>query len=266
MSPCTESIDLGRIILTVDLKYLLLNLDSATIRLARRRLENINGWDALLLNVFDTWRHDFFSQALKVVGRVRSLSYFTSIGGALADVFLVPYSEFQKKGDATAALVGFVTAGGKAVMTVAEQTVHLSSRLFSGAQSAAEAAVRFISGQNGSTNAEAPSHTSAFANPPANAAEGAAQAVQSLVYELREARDHIIYVPLSEWESKGAAGIAKEAVRAVPLAVLKPVVGVTKGVSKLLIGLRSQLNARQRVMDMEKYRSPQRLRKDSKTE
>jgi autophagy-related protein 2 len=96
--------------------------------------------------------------------------------------------------------------------------------------------------------------TSKYANQPDNVAEGLQQGLETVTRQLREARDSIFVMPLAEFEKNGFQSAVKQVARAVPIAVLKPVIGTTAGLSKVLLGVRNQIDKTEKVISEDKYR------------
>lgn len=74
------------------------------------------------------------------------------------------------------------------------------------------------------------------ASQPAGVLDGLSQAYDSLTRGMREAVHTIVAVPKSEYKRHGAHGAIKAAVRGVPVAVLRPIIGTTEAVARTLLG------------------------------
>ena len=66
----------------------------------------------------------------------------------------------------------------------------------------------------------------------------------------------IIAVPLEDYTKGGAKGALKSAVRAIPVAVLAPVIGATEALSFTLLGIRNSLSPGVKHDEDAKYASP----------
>ncbi|KAJ2547531.1 Cytochrome c oxidase subunit 4 [Coemansia sp. RSA 1933] len=114
---------------------------------------------------------------------------------------------------------------------------------------------------------------SKYARQPENFSEGMRQAYTSLRSNMGSAMQTILAIPVvvqesttgegeDEYGGNGAAsgrspvhGSVKAVVRAVPVAVLKPMIGATEAVSKTLLGLRNTMEPARRGQLEDKYKS-----------
>jgi len=94
------------------------------------------------------------------------------------------------------------------------------------------------------------------ANQPSGVLDGLQQAYESLTAGLQDAAHTIVAVPASQYRRHGAKGAAKAAMRAVPVAVLRPLIGSTEAVSRALMGLRNALDPETRHDLDVKYKTP----------
>ncbi|KAJ2004100.1 autophagy- protein 2 [Coemansia thaxteri] len=123
-----------------------------------------------------------------------------------------------------------------------------------------------VGGRRGSFN------KSKYARQPENLSEGMRQAYMSLRSNMGDAVQTILAIPVVVQESigedgtEGAAGDSvpgrspvhgsvRAVVRAVPVAVLKPMIGATEAVSKTLLGLRNTMEPTRRGQLEDKYKS-----------
>lgn len=51
----------------------------------------------------------------------------------------------------------------------------------------------------------------------------------------------IIAVPIEEYSRAGPQGAMRSVIRAVPVAILRPVIGLTEGISKVALGVRNDI-------------------------
>ncbi|KAF9953835.1 autophagy- protein 2 [Mortierella alpina] len=118
-------------------------------------------------------------------------------------------------------------------------------------------------GQSGSSGSSlsAPAGTSSktnrvskYANQPADINEGMELAYKSLSKNIGTAAHTIFAVPMEVYERTGAQGSVRAVIRAVPVAVLKPMIGATEAFSKVLIGIRNSIDPAQRLQMEDKYK------------
>ncbi|KAF9283325.1 autophagy- protein 2 [Mortierella alpina] len=95
---------------------------------------------------------------------------------------------------------------------------------------------------------------SKYANQPADINEGMELAYKSLSKNIGTAAHTIFAVPMEVYERTGAQGSVRAVIRAVPVAVLKPMIGATEAFSKVLIGIRNSIDPAQRLQMEDKYK------------
>ncbi|KAF9182323.1 autophagy- protein 2 [Haplosporangium sp. Z 767] len=95
---------------------------------------------------------------------------------------------------------------------------------------------------------------SKYANQPADINEGMELAYKSLSKNIGTAAHTIFAVPMEVYERAGAQGSVRAVIRAVPVAVLKPMIGATEAFSKVLIGIRNSIDPVQRLQMEDKYK------------
>ncbi|KAF9426358.1 autophagy- protein 2 [Podila epigama] len=101
---------------------------------------------------------------------------------------------------------------------------------------------------HGSTSQGKSGKVSKYANQPADINEG------NLSKNIGTATHTIFAVPMEVYERTGAQGSVRAVIRAVPVAVLKPMIGATEAFSKVLIGLRNSIDPAQRLQMEDKYK------------
>ncbi|KAF9930506.1 autophagy- protein 2 [Linnemannia zychae] len=106
----------------------------------------------------------------------------------------------------------------------------------------------------GSHSGGASSRVSKYANQPADINEGMELAYKSLSKNIGTAAHTIFAVPMEVYERTGAQGSVRAVIRAVPVAVLKPMIGATEAFSKVLIGIRNSIDPAQRLQNEDKYK------------
>jgi len=95
---------------------------------------------------------------------------------------------------------------------------------------------------------------SRYANQPTNVTEGLQLAYKSLGKNLGAAAQTILAVPIEVYERSGTEGPVRAVVRALPVAVLRPMIGATEAISKTLLGVRGTLDPNVRDSIDEKYK------------
>lgn len=99
-----------------------------------------------------------------------------------------------------------------------------------------------------------PHMVSRYADQPNDVREGVEAAYRSMGRNLNSAAQTILAVPMEVYERSGNEGAVRKVIRAVPIAVLKPMIGATEAVSKTLLGLRNTLDPENRRENEDKYK------------
>ena len=85
------------------------------------------------------------------------------------------------------------------------------------------------------------------ARQPADVVEGLAKGYGSVQREVGIAVETVIAIPVRQYHQNGPLGAAKAVVRALPIAVLRPIAGLAEGLSYTILGLRNQVDPTMRV-------------------
>lgn len=95
---------------------------------------------------------------------------------------------------------------------------------------------------------------SKYAQQPLDIKEGMQSAYKSLRKNFNSAAQTILAVPMEVYERSGNEGPVRSVIRAVPIAVLKPMIGASEAVSKTLLGLHNSLDPNNRHDNEAKYK------------
>jgi len=95
---------------------------------------------------------------------------------------------------------------------------------------------------------------SKYAQQPADIKEGMQSAYKSLSRNFSAAAQTILAVPMEVYERSGNEGPVRSVIRAVPIAVLKPMIGASEAVSKTLQGFHNTLDPNLRHDNEAKYK------------
>lgn len=239
-----------------------------------------------LLN--DLWTPDVkATQLVEVISGVAPIRSVVNVGSGVADLILLPIEQYKKDGR----VVRGVQKGAEAFMrSTATEFVRLGARLATGTQVILEQAEDALGGRSSnSITAEAmfspitedrplDRHDgdsplfSRYAEQPADLTQGMQSAYTSLRSNLSSAAQTILAVPMEVYErqgdevsskmaseccsrsSKHAQGPVRSVIRAVPIAVIKPMIGATEAISKTLLGLHNTIDPNLRYENEAKYK------------
>lgn len=247
-------------------------LEGMELVLRRVKMSGVAGWPALGEQVLLSWVHDISRHQIhKCVASVSMppLRPFANIGSGAADLILLPMEHYQrdrrvvrgiKKGAQsflksvtieTLNTASKVAQGTQALLEHADDVVSASSahrkrqlkyrqagsRIKRNSRSMGGGGIRHAQDSGGGIGSR-----QYLAQQPATAAEGLAQAYDSLSRELHVAAKTIVAVPLVEYKKTGSQGYVRSVIRAVPVAVLRPMIGASEAVAKALIGVRNAVD------------------------
>jgi autophagy-related protein 2 len=110
---------------------------------------------------------------------------------------------------------------------------------------------------SGSSSSSAPprkTNISKRANPPQSAQEGFRQAYESLSRGLQSAASQLIVVPREDFQRYGTKGAVKSALKAMPSAMLSPVIGGMEAIAKALNGITNSIDPTRRKEADDKFK------------
>ncbi|TDL27313.1 hypothetical protein BD410DRAFT_762110 [Rickenella mellea] len=236
------------------------HFDGAEMTLRHIALKGITGWARLGDTLNDLWTPDVkANQLADVISGVAPIRSVVNVGSGVADLVLLPIAQYKKDGR----IIRGVQKGTTAfVKSTAVEAIKLGARLATGTQVILEKAEHVLGGQfTDSVTAEAvqvPSTggrtdedqedlepqdlISRYADQPLNIKEGMQSAYKTLSKNIISAGQTILAVPMEVYEGSGTEGPTRAVVRAVPIAVLKPMIGASGAISKTLLGLQNTLD------------------------
>ncbi|PCH37996.1 hypothetical protein WOLCODRAFT_87760 [Wolfiporia cocos MD-104 SS10] len=249
------------------------HFDGAEMTLRHITLTGITGWPRFFDLLNDLWTPDVkATQLVDVISGVAPIRSVVNVGSGVADLVLLPITQYKKDGRVVRGLQKGTTAF---VKSTAIEAIKLGARLATGTQVILEQAENVIGGQfsdriTAETMQVSPLSDgleelsgeetstedliSRYAEQPMNVKEGVQSAYKSLRRNLNSAAQTILAVPMEVYERSGNEGPVRAVVRAVPIAVLKPMIGASEAVSKTLLGLHNSLDPNVRQENEAKYK------------
>ena len=246
------------------------HFDGAEMTLRHITLNGILGWPRMFDLLNDLWTPDVkATQLVEVISGVAPIRSVVNVGSGVADLILLPIEQYKKDGR----VVRGVQKGAEAFMrSTATEFVRLGARLATGTQVILEQAEDALGGRSSnSITAEAmfspitedrplDRHDgdgplfSRYAEQPADLRQGMQSAYTSLRSNLSSAAQTILAVPMEVYERQGDEGPVRSVIRAVPIAVIKPMIGATEAISKTLLGLHNTIDPNLRYENEAKYK------------
>lgn len=228
---------------------------AAEIHLKPVRIKG-RGWDELLGKRLAEAYLPYINrtQLSSVVAGIAPIRSLLNLSSGVGDLIQNPIQQWQKDGrilpgspprarflvralPLTRLLLLYRTSGlekgvSSALQKWIKEGLNVGTNLTAGAQYVLEAADYYLGGSGGSVTS-----ASIYAHAPASAEEGVREAYSSISREVEAAVHRVVAVPLDEYQKRGTAGYLSALATGVPLAILRPIIGVTEGVTKTLIGV-----------------------------
>ncbi|KAL7283400.1 hypothetical protein ACG7TL_002830 [Trametes sanguinea] len=246
------------------------HFDGAEMTLRHITANGITGWPRFFDLLNDLWTPDVkATQLVDVISGVAPIRSVVNVGSGVADLVLLPIAQYKKDGRVVR---GLQKGANAFVKSTAMEAIRLGARLATGTQVILEQAETVLGGQfKDQVTAEAlqipvmdvdeeyreedgEELISRYADQPTNVKEGVKSAYSSLKRNLNSAAQTILAVPMEVYERSGNEGPVRAVVRAVPIAVLKPMIGASEAVSKTLLGLQNTLDPNIRQENEDKYK------------
>ncbi|CAK5277669.1 unnamed protein product [Mycena citricolor] len=249
------------------------HFDGAEMTLRQITLAGISGWPRLFDLLNDIWTPDVkATQLVDVISGVAPIRSVVNVGSGVADLVLLPIAQYKKDGRIVRGVQKGTTAFFK---STAVEAIRLGAHLATGTQVILEQAEGLLGGQfqspvttetvpglsyprTGSDGEDSSDERedliSKYAEQPTDLKEGMQSAYRSLQRNLNSAAQTILAVPMEVYERSGNEGPVRSVIRAVPIAVLKPMIGASEAVSKTLLGLHNTLDPNIRHENEAKYK------------
>ncbi|KAJ3332303.1 autophagy- protein 2 [Blyttiomyces sp. JEL0837] len=231
-----------------------LPLEGARMTLRTVKLTGIRGWPRLIQTVVGKWLpYVKATQVPRVISGVSGVNSIVNLGSGIADLVLLPIEQYRKDGR----IIKGIQKGAKSFAKVAtDESLRLGTRILVGTQTLLERADDYLSGDQANANLRDSGQggvdkRSKFSEQPKDFREGVELGYYSVRENLSTAARTIMAVPTEVRQ----AGTAKAIVRAVPVAVLKPIIGATEAISKALMGLQNSLDPTKRLQMEDKYKA-----------
>ncbi|EIW70236.1 hypothetical protein TREMEDRAFT_30206 [Tremella mesenterica DSM 1558] len=256
------------------------HFDAAEMTLRHLSLTGIPGWARLSDTLQDIWTPDVkANQLADVVSGIAPIRSLVNVGSGVADLILLPIEQYRKDGRIAR---GVQRGAGSFVRSTGMEMMRLGARMATGTQVILEKAEGVLGGKfseritgeitrgsrdnlgddwvgedNSSDEEEEGKRKrvrSRFADQPIDMREGVQAAYKSLSRNINSAAQTILAVPMEVYERSADDGPLRAVIRAVPIAVLKPMIGASEAVSKTLLGMRNSLDPHARKELGDKYK------------
>ncbi|KAI9345309.1 hypothetical protein BDR26DRAFT_893514 [Obelidium mucronatum] len=211
-------------------------LEGAEMTLNQVRLNGVQGVEKLISLIRNQWLQEVTkNQPHRVVKGLSGIKPIANIGAGIADLILLPWKQYQREGKV---LRGFEKGAKSFSKTAAMETLALGTRLAITTQAILEGVER----NAGSTSVGRSSNTE----------KNKKQGAQSLARNVNDAVKTVLDAPGKGRQNEGSS--AGAVARAVPVAILRPVIGATEAVSKTLLGLQNTIDPTKKKQMEDKYK------------
>jgi len=251
------------------------HFDGAEMTLRHITLFGVAGWPRFFDMLNDLWTPDVkATQLADVIAGVSPIRSVVNVGSGVADLVLLPIAQYRKDGR----VVRGLQKGTKAfVRSTAMEAVKLGAQLATGTQVILEQAENVLGskfnetvlaetvsylpenvtdtgGDDWASNEELTDPISKYAEQPVDIRDGIESAYTSIRRNLSSAAQTILAVPMEVFERSGSEGPVRAVIRAVPIAVLRSMIGASEAVSKTLLGLHNSMDPEIRHENAAKYK------------
>ncbi|ORX90696.1 hypothetical protein K493DRAFT_339837 [Basidiobolus meristosporus CBS 931.73] len=243
----------------------LFRLEEADMMLLGVKLRGISGIERLLEELGSAWKPYIIStQVPNVVTGVAPVKTLVNLGSGLADLVLLPVEQYMKDGQLIRGIQRGASSFAKATTM---EIIKLGTKLAVGAQVLLEQADDILSFDNNEprhrrnsnheldTEEDETLHPkSKYSGQPSDFNEGIELAYKSLSKNIGTATHSLITVPIQIYDRSGAQSSIRALIRGTPSAVLKPMIGATEAISKVLLGARNSIDPNKRLQMEDKYK------------
>jgi hypothetical protein len=233
----------------------LLPIEALELTLVQFDLRGISGGAELGLKIAETWVQDIYkNQVHRLLSGTAALRGVSNIGASLHELMMIPLKDYTTSRGLVRDLQKKTT---NLVKTVAKETLHVTHKLtmliargIAGltSQPSQNLSLKNHSGNSLSESLMRPSsklsNNSSFKskNQPSNLKDGLERAYEAMSREISFFTDTVIAIPVREYQQSGPGGAVTAVIRAMPLAILRPIGGASEAMSYTLLGLRNSID------------------------
>ncbi|KAJ3029773.1 UNVERIFIED_CONTAM: autophagy- protein 2 [Siphonaria sp. JEL0065] len=225
-------------------------LEGAEMTLNQVRLNGVQGMEKLIQLIRNQWLQEVTkNQSHRVVKGLSGIKPIANIGAGIADLILLPWQQYQREGRVIRGLEKGAKSFSK---TAAMEALALGTRLAITTQAILEGVEKNTSGRSQAGGSYSDKNKSKLSEQPRNIREGVEQGAQSLARNVNNAVKTVMDAPGKGIQSEGSS--ASAVARAVPVAILRPMIGATEAVSKTLLGLQNTIDPTKKKQMEDKYK------------
>jgi hypothetical protein len=222
-------------------------LDGLELSLKPVKLLGLNSPKVVTNAILEIWVTDIYKNQLhKIITGTSPFRGISAVGANVKGLFVVPLSDYKR---GKRVVWKHITKGAQNLLqSVATETLSLTHQVSMFVANTITDIALDGPGKITGTSEELllrnaggrQSDISTTRLQPRNIQEGLQHAASTMTRELATTFDQVLVVPIRVGGSP--SGVIKSVVRALPVAVLRPVKGVVEGISYTVLGLRNSLN------------------------
>ncbi|CAM9424273.1 unnamed protein product, partial [Chrysoparadoxa australica] len=215
-------------------------LDGVELTLKPIDFKGVSGAGALMSAVMQAWVHNITtSQLHHVLAGAAPFRPFWNIGKGMAALVLLPMRQYRREHQV---LRGLRRGAGTFLGVVTLELLHTPQRLLQCISSTLDGIITPKDEAAGTVMAESYQH---HQQQPQGVLQSLDQAYDCLAKEVKAAAHTVLAIQYVDFQRKG--GVLRHVVRALPIAVLRPVVGATAALSCILLGFRNHISPAMRL-------------------
>jgi hypothetical protein len=234
--PHFHRVSISAVSLNLNVSAWAVRLDDAVIRLPSLYSRGVEGWEGVSAELSAVYSPLLYSSLFTFAGSLPVVRLALSVLGSVSNLVINPYAEYQQGRSAAAGAYGALTVGATSVAT---ELLKFGAWVTSSAGDGLQYLESFW-------HTPEASRTQA----PANVQQGAQQGYASVARQVAAARDCLVVMPWKDYKKhQSLVGLVAGVAGAVPLAILKPVIGATHGLSDVMQGASNAIHIPGRTKD-----------------
>eukprot|EP00005_Dracoamoeba_jomungandri_P003942 CAMPEP_0174259098 /NCGR_PEP_ID=MMETSP0439-20130205/7983_1 /TAXON_ID=0 /ORGANISM="Stereomyxa ramosa, Strain Chinc5" /LENGTH=2118 /DNA_ID=CAMNT_0015342867 /DNA_START=80 /DNA_END=6436 /DNA_ORIENTATION=+ len=223
-----------------------LPLRAATVHLKPIKVKARGIGELLSRRIIEAYRpHLKETQIYELLYSIAPIRSLLNVGSGVSDLIYTPLKYWNT--DGSSVLTGIQQGTASAAQKITMETLNATSTVTSGVQHILQSIDYYLGGESESINPNT--------NQPQCATEGLTQAYESVSREMENVAHRLVAVPWEEYEKHGTTGYLSSLVSGVPVAVLRPMIGVAEGVTKTLMGVSKWVDPELQKEMMTKFKS-----------
>ena len=133
-------------------------------------------------------------------------------------------------------------------VTLASESLNIGSKVASGSQMVLELTDEFLNYMRPETM-QTTSDPNRYTHPESYS-DGFQQGLNSIKREGQTAYRHMFVVPMEAYQSQGTVGCVNAVVHGIPIAVIRPMIGLAEGAKNVGLGARNHIGPKYRENDL----------------